>query len=119
MSLVIDTTGELRAWQPLAGVVVIGKSFLSHGGQNPVEALMAGRPVVTGPHMENFAPLMRSLLAHDAVIQVRDDTLLPAVVSELLASPVHAARQSGAARVALSAHQGAARRTAEYLLDVG
>ena len=31
---------------------------------------MAGRPVVVGPHMENFAPLMRSLLSHQAVIQV-------------------------------------------------
>jgi len=117
--LLIDTTGELRAWQPLAGAVVIGKSFLSHGGQNPVEALMAGRPVVTGPHMENFAPLMRSLRAHDAVIQVADADALGPVLRTLLTSPDHAARLATAARTALAPHQGAARRTAEILLGAG
>lgn len=114
--LLIDTTGELRAWQPLAAAVVIGKSFLSQGGQNPVEALMAGRPVVTGPHMENFAPLMRSLQAHDAVVQVADADALQPVLHDLLASPARAARLAEAARRALAPHQGAAHRTAEWLL---
>jgi 3-deoxy-D-manno-octulosonic-acid transferase len=116
-ALVIDTTGELRAWQPLASAVVIGKSFLSEGGQNPVEALMAGRPVVTGPHMENFAPLMRSLLDHHAVVQVPDAEGLRPALLELLTVPAHAARLTAGARSALAPHQGAARRTAELLLD--
>jgi 3-deoxy-D-manno-octulosonic-acid transferase len=115
--LLIDTTGELRAWQPLAGAVVIGKSFLSVGGQNPVEALMAGRPVVTGPHMENFGPLMRTLLDHHAVIQVADADALRQVLRGLLTSPDQAARLAAAARTALAPHQGAARRTAEWLLQ--
>jgi 3-deoxy-D-manno-octulosonic-acid transferase len=118
-ALLIDTTGELRAWQPLADAVVIGKSFLSEGGQNPVEALMAGRPVVTGPHMENFAPLMRSLLDHQAVIQVPDAGALVPALRELLASPDRAAGLTQAARTALAPHQGAARRTAEELLGLG
>jgi 3-deoxy-D-manno-octulosonic-acid transferase len=117
--LLIDTTGELRAWQPLAGAVVIGKSFLSHGGQNPVEALMAGRPVITGPHMENFAPLMRSLRAHEAVIQVPDAAALPSTLTAVLNSPDQAARLAANARTALAPHQGAARRTAEFLLGAG
>ena len=114
--LLIDTTGELRAWQPLADAVVIGKSFLGAGGQNPVEALMAGRPVVAGPRMENFAPLMRTLLDHRAVIQVADAEALPPVLHRLLTSPEEAAGLATAARTALAPHQGAARRTAEWLL---
>lgn len=117
--LLIDTTGELRAWQPLADAVVIGKSFLASGGQNPVEALMAGRPVVTGPHMENFGPLMRTLLDHHAVVQVADASALESTLHALLTSPEKAAALATAARAALAPHQGAARRTADWLLGNG
>ena len=60
--LLVNTTGELRAWYHLASVVVIGKSFLGKGGQNPVEPIMAGKAVITGPHMENFKAVMNQLL---------------------------------------------------------
>ncbi len=116
--LVIDSTGELRGWQALADVVVIGKSFLATGGQNPVEALMAGRPVVCGPHMENFAPLMATLLQHQAVLQVDGlDSLLPAI-DRLLSQPAAGLALSDRARAALQPHQGAAGRTADFLLSI-
>src|SRR5262249_33862795 len=49
--LLIDTTGELRDWYGVATVVFVGKSLTAKGGQNPVEAIIAERPVVFGPHM--------------------------------------------------------------------
>src|SRR5262249_34738566 len=55
--LLINTTGELRNWYKTATVVFIGKSLTAHGGQNPVEAISALKPVILGPHMENFASL--------------------------------------------------------------
>ncbi|MDQ3414563.1 MAG: 3-deoxy-D-manno-octulosonic acid transferase, partial [Verrucomicrobiota bacterium] len=61
--LLLDTTGELRDWYSIATVVFMGKSLTARGGQNPVEAIVAGRPVVFGPHMENFANLSRALVA--------------------------------------------------------
>ncbi|NJR42118.1 MAG: hypothetical protein HC767_05145, partial [Akkermansiaceae bacterium] len=68
--LVIDTTGELRDWTAHADVVIIGKTFLSTGGQNPCEAILARKPVIFGPHMENFQPLSNQLIAANAVISV-------------------------------------------------
>jgi 3-deoxy-D-manno-octulosonic-acid transferase len=68
----VDTTGELSAWQCLATQVVIGKSFLATGGQNPAEALMACKPVLFGPHMENFDALVNLLLREKGAVQVRD-----------------------------------------------
>ena len=115
--LLIDTTGELRAWQPLANVTVIGKSFLAHGGQNPVEALMADRPVVTGPHMENFESLMRRLLAHHAITQVPSLTALTPALQSLLSSSHLATSLASNARTALAPHQGAARRSVEHVLQ--
>lgn len=113
----IDTTGELRAWQPLADAVVIGKSFLSEGGQNPVEALMAGRPVAAGPHMENFGPLMETLLRHQGIIQVPGLDALPAALLPLFQDKTAAAALARRAQNALSPHQGATRRTAQALLE--
>src|SRR4029077_3943203 len=50
--LLVNTTGELRDWYSTATVVVVGKSFYGVGGQNPVEPILAGKPVMVGPHME-------------------------------------------------------------------
>lgn len=48
-----DTLGEVGLWYALADVVVVGGSF-TWKGQNPLEALKAGKPVYTGPNMQNF-----------------------------------------------------------------
>ena len=60
-SFVIDSTGELRDWTAHADVVVIGKSFFEEGGQNPSEAILAEVPVICGPNMSNFEPLVTEL----------------------------------------------------------
>ena len=117
--LLIDTTGELRDWYTLATVVFIGKSLTATGGQNPVEPVLAGRPVVFGPHMENFAPIVTRWLAADAAVQVRDATELRAQLASLLAD---ASRRETLAQRALAIarlHEGATRRTAELLLGSG
>ena len=112
----LDTTGELHAWYALATVVFIGKSLTAVGGQNPAEAIMAGKPVIFGPHMENFGSLAAQLLAADAAVQVRDAAGLEERAAALLADPEGCRRVSGWAHGLLLGHRGAARRTAELLL---
>jgi 3-deoxy-D-manno-octulosonic-acid transferase len=116
--LLVNTTGELRAWYEMATVVYIGKSMsaAATGGQNPIEPVFAGKPVVFGPHMENFRAVVDGLLAADAAIQVSDGESLEKTVAELLRD---AARREGIARRALeivSVHQGATERTARLVL---
>ena len=113
--LVIDSTGELKAWQELATIVVIGKSFLAEGGQNPAEAVMAGKPVVFGPHMENFEPLVKLLLDAGGAWQVPDLTALTEALRLLLADPARGHAQASAGRGALMNHQGATQKTASLL----
>lgn len=114
--LIVDSTGELRAWYFLADVVVIGKSFSSTGGQNPVEAVMADKPVLFGPHMENFRALVESLNAAGGTRQVADAEELGEAVLELLDRPELSAQMVAKARQVLAQHEGATRRTAETLL---
>ena len=115
---VIDTTGELAAWQHLASVVVIGKSFLAEGGQNPAEAALACKPVLFGPHMENFTPLVDLLLKNGGARQVADFEELASACRELLLDPRVGKAMGAAGSAALQAHQGATLRTVQRLLGI-
>jgi 3-deoxy-D-manno-octulosonic-acid transferase len=52
--IVLDTYGELAACYPIADIVVVGGGFQNLGGQNIVQPLAAGKPLLHGPHMQNF-----------------------------------------------------------------
>ncbi len=107
---VADTTGELRDWTALANVVVIGKSFLARGGQNPVEAIAAGIPVVTGPDMSNFADLV-ALLEQAGGITRCEAEELPATLRRLLTNADAVAQQTKAALATLGHHSEATARS--------
>ena len=115
--LLLDTTGELRDWYALATVVFIGKSLAGTGGQNPAEAISAGKAVILGPHMENFAELTAQLLAANAAVQVADTAELEAACVRLLADPGERVRLARAASEQIAIHRAAAGRTADLLLS--
>src|SRR4051794_14169990 len=117
--LLVDTTGELRDWYNVATVVFVGKSLAAHGGQNPVEPILAGKPVIFGPHMENFSSLAHSLLTHHAAVEVRDTAALRDRTAELLRSPAARQRLVENAQQVLAIHRGATKRTAELLSSLG
>jgi 3-deoxy-D-manno-octulosonic-acid transferase len=116
--MLLDTTGELQRWYGIATVVFIGKSLTAHGGQNPVEPILAGKPVVFGPHMENFATLTKTLVSNNAAMQVKDTDSLERTVAELLRDSESRRRLVQNAHAVLSEHQGATARTAKLVHDL-
>jgi len=50
-----DTMGELRKFYALADVVFVGRSLVAMGGSDPMEVAALGKPMIVGPHMDNFA----------------------------------------------------------------
>jgi 3-deoxy-D-manno-octulosonic-acid transferase len=117
--LLLDTTGELQRWYGIATVVFIGKSLTAFGGQNPVEPLLAGKPVVFGPHMENFATLAKTLVSNAGAIQVGDADSLERAIANLLRDSEARQRLVHNAHVALSEHEGATARTAALVHKLG
>jgi 3-deoxy-D-manno-octulosonic-acid transferase len=115
-TLLIDTTGELRAWQCLASIVIVGKSFLATGGQNPAEAVMARKPVLFGPHMENFESLVDLLLKQGGAVQVPDVTALEKELASLLTDTAKCQRLGDSGHAALRAHEGATEATLKKLV---
>ena len=117
--LLLDTTGELQRWYCIATVVFVGKSLTAHGGQNPVEPLLAGKPVVFGPHMENFATLAKTLVSKNGAIQVQDVSSLESALAELLRDSKARQRLVQNAHEVLNEHRGATARAAALIHELG
>ncbi len=114
---IADTTGELRDWTQHAQLVIIGKSFLSKGGQNPVEAIAARIPVIAGPDMSNFADLVTLLEEKDGIYRSTVETLYRDI-EQLLQHPEQSKQQCEQAYAALSYHQGATERSVTLLTQL-
>jgi 3-deoxy-D-manno-octulosonic-acid transferase len=117
--LVVDSTGELRDWYFVATIVVIGKSFCGVGGQNPVEPILARKPVIAGPNMENFQFLVDELRKEDGILQLDSSEALTEAVARLLKNPNERNQIVANASKALEQHRGAIQRTAKAILESG
>lgn len=84
--VVLDSIGELAQAYRLATIVFVGGSFTLRGGQNILEPAAQGKPVLFGPHMENFHDSVQVLVGRGG-IQVKDAEQLARVIAELLARP--------------------------------
>ena len=114
-TLLVNTTGELRDWYQQATVVFIGKSLTAHGGQNPAEAVAAGKPVIFGPNMENFASLAAQLVREGGALQVADATELEEELARLLPDSQTCRQLAANAARCLQGHSGATARTCDAL----
>lgn len=116
--VVLDTIGELAHLLQIATVVFVGGSLVAQGGHNILEPAVHGKPVVFGPHMDNFAEIAAEFLRQDAAIQVKDRGELQQVVVRLFDDPVARARLGAAARALVDANRGAKARTLDAIEQV-
>jgi len=102
-----DTMGEMAFYYGAADVAVIGGSFLPLGGQNLIEALAAGVPVIVGPSMFNFAEATRLALEAGAAVQVADAQAALRIAVELLGDKGKREEMGRAGTKLCAAHRGA------------
>lgn len=113
--LVVDTTGELCDWTAHADWVIIGKSWLGEGGQNPAEAIAAGVPVICGPHMGNFQPLVSQLCDRDGMIMLSESDELVEMIPRLVSGELDTSGMTDRAKLLLKSHSQAIEKTMELL----
>jgi 3-deoxy-D-manno-octulosonic-acid transferase len=116
--LILDTLGELASVYAEGEAVFVGGSLAAWGGHNIIEPASKGKPVLFGPHMQNFADIARLFLDADAAIQVASERDLERAFRELLEEP---ARREALARRALrviEGNRGAADRTVAALEEL-
>jgi 3-deoxy-D-manno-octulosonic-acid transferase len=113
--VVLDTVGELAALYQLADVAFVGGSLVRSGGHNPIEPARFGVPVITGPHLRNFALIYREFTAAGAAKVVRDETELTRELTAWLTDTAAARAAGEAGRQLLVRNAGATARSADAL----
>jgi 3-deoxy-D-manno-octulosonic-acid transferase len=110
-AVILDTIGELAPLYQVATAVFVGGSLVPAGGHNILEPAVFGKPIVFGPHMQNFAEIAETFLRNGAALQVRTDRELEEAMVSLMRDPVRRARLGAAARALVEANRGARDRT--------
>jgi 3-deoxy-D-manno-octulosonic-acid transferase len=115
-----DSLGEMPLYYGLADAALLGGSFAPLGGQNLIEGLACGCPMVVGPHTFNFADATEGAIAAGAAERAPS---LPDAVARLRQWLAPEQRQahygrSLAGRQFAAAHRGAAQRMAGVVVEV-
>ena len=114
---IADTLGELGLFYRLAAVSFIGGSLVPIGGHNMIEAAQLGCPVLSGPHLANFAEAAATLRAAGALADLAGpDDLAPAFAA-LLDDPARRATMAASGRAACAGLAGLPARLARTVLD--
>ena len=110
----LDTLGELRQAYALADVVVIGRSFGSLFGSDPIEPIGLGKATLIGPAVADFANAVRDLVQAGGLVQCPADRLA-GHLAELVRDPARRHAIAEAGRAEIRRKQGASARTADVL----
>jgi 3-deoxy-D-manno-octulosonic-acid transferase len=116
--VVLDTLGELAQLYQVATAVFVGGSLVDNGGHNILEPAIFGKPIVFGPHMQNFKEIAAAFLSNGAAVQVQSDRELEEVLLTLVTDPVRRARHGAAARALVEANRGAKDKTLAVIEDL-
>jgi 3-deoxy-D-manno-octulosonic-acid transferase len=115
--LILDTYGELASIYSVADIVVIGGGFANLGGQNILQPLGHGKPVIHGPHMQNFKDVASAAEAAGASIAVDSPAMLAESIRQLLQDEPRRLAMGKAARELIEANVGASRRYAAAIAE--
>ncbi len=117
-AVVLDTIGELAQLYQVATVVFVGGSLVPAGGHNILEPAFYGKPIIFGPHMENFGEIAQTFLANGAAVQLRSGWEFEEALLSLMGDPVRRARLGAAARALIETNRGAKDRTLAVLSEL-
>jgi tetraacyldisaccharide 4'-kinase len=112
--LLLDTIGELSGLFGMANVVFMGGTLVDRGGHNILEPAFFGKPIVAGPHMENFREIAEEFREKGAFVEVREP-------GELLAAVTSAAEDAALgprAKACAEARRGAVNRALQEIASV-
>lgn len=114
--LLLDSIGELAALFARATVVFMGGTLSSRGGHNILEPAYFGKPVIAGPHMENFAAIAEDFSSAGAIVRIAEAGDLAGIVARLLRNCGEAQAIGEKARALAFRRRGATDRIAEEIL---
>ncbi len=122
--VLLDSIGELAAIYQFASLVFVGGSLAPKGGHNILEPALRAKPIVVGPHMENFREIANEFLRRDAMIQIEgrnNQELIDRLLSsftDLLSDSIRARELGMNARKAVDENRGATAWTVKVIAEL-
>ncbi len=116
--LILDTYGELDRVYSIADVVIVGGGFANLGGQNLIQPLAQGKPVLHGPHMQNFREVTEQADAVGAALRCETPQQLADALKALLSDESKRKQMGAAAKQLVAANLGASKRYAKAVAEV-
>ena len=116
--VILDTFGELAQLYQIATAVFVGGSLVNQGGHNILEPAIFGKPILFGPHMDNFREIADTFVTSGAAMQVQSERELEEGLLTIVSDPVRRARLSAAARALVEANRGAKDKTLAVITDL-
>jgi 3-deoxy-D-manno-octulosonic-acid transferase len=113
--LILDTVGELAQVYSAADAVFIGGTFCERGGQNMLEPAALGKPIVSGPSLENFREIADRLVEAGAMKVVDNPIDLGMAVGSLIKEPAMAAKAGLKGKDVVESGRGALKATADLV----
>ncbi len=115
--LLLDSIGELAALFARADAVFMGGTLAARGGHNILEPAYFGKPVVVGPHMENFAAIAEEFHGAGALLRINEPAALKEAIAELLRDLARAAALGARARELAESQRGVTGRIAGNIVN--
>jgi 3-deoxy-D-manno-octulosonic-acid transferase len=115
--ILLDTIGELASVYRFAAVVFVGGSLVPRGGHNLIEPAAFARPIIVGPHTENFRQIVSDFAKADALVRT-DPTNLTGDLIHLLTNPEQARGMGERALGILLQNRGATECTVSAITAV-
>jgi 3-deoxy-D-manno-octulosonic-acid transferase len=113
----LDTIGELASVYSIANIAFVGGSLVARGGHNILEPAQFAKPILIGPHYENFRDIVHSFLAANAVL-VTTPEQISGLVLRLLQVPKEALRLGSRGWQVVEGGRGSTQRTLQALREV-
>lgn len=108
--LVLDTYGELASVYGAADIAIVGGGFDNLGGQNLIQPLAHGVPVVHGPHMQNFRDVAVLAAKAHCALTCATATELADTIRDLFQDKDRLHQMSESALKLVEANKGASQR---------
>ncbi len=111
----LDTIGQLAYFYAAADIVFVGKSLVRGGGQNILEPVFAGKPVIFGPFMENFKDIAQLFVENKAALMVKNRFELSCCIEDMLGGKIKVESLLENARMVIKNNQGATKSNIDLI----
>lgn len=116
--LLLDTFGELEGVYSFCDMAFVGGSIVDWGGHNPLEPAAYGACLLMGPYARNVRDVVEDLIAHDALLTIRDTDGARHALELLACGDPHVASRGRAAQQVWQLHTGAALKIMDRISEL-